>query len=121
MRRLELDGLRTGIVHLGGRLDFRAQLEADVLAGLSISPKSLPPKYFYDTRGSELFELITRLPEYYPTRVETRLLEAVAGSLVAIARPEEIVEFGSGSSRKTRLLLEAMRRVGSGRRYTALD
>jgi L-histidine N-alpha-methyltransferase len=93
----------------------------DIVAGLEASPKWLPSKYFYDGRGSALFERITRLPEYYLTRAETAILESNAESVVARCRPEELVELGSGSSRKTRLLLEAMHRSGAGSRYVALD
>jgi L-histidine Nalpha-methyltransferase len=121
MTMLEPEATNTSVVWLGGRHNHRSQLEADVLAGLFATPKRLPPKYFYDARGSELFELITRLPEYYPTRAEAEILEAVAGPIAARLRPEELLELGSGSSRKTRLLLEAMHAVGSGARYVALD
>lgn len=100
--------------------DFRRTLEADVRAGLGSTPKWLPPKYFYDDRGSELFERITRLPEYYVTRAETALLEDHAHELVNGLGVQELVELGSGSSRKTRLLLEAVREYG-GTRYVAFD
>src|SRR4029450_375049 len=90
-------------------------------AGLTATPRWLPPKWFYDARGSELFEQITRLPEDYLTRAETEILSAVAAPLVELVRPEELVELGSGSSRKTRLLLEAMHRHDTGLRYAPLD
>ncbi|BEV11210.1 ergothioneine biosynthesis protein EgtB [Asticcacaulis sp. DW145] len=81
---------------------------ADVIAGLSAQPKSLSPKYFYDAAGSELFEAICRTPEYYPTRTETRLLHDIADALVAGWTAETVlVEFGSGASDKTRILLDA--------------
>src|SRR5215472_16512023 len=83
-------------------------LRADVRAGLTASPKSLPPKYFYDARGSELFDEITRLPEYYPTRAETRILRQHAADIAGLARCESLVELGSGTSAKTRLLLRAL-------------
>ncbi|MBW3579174.1 MAG: L-histidine N(alpha)-methyltransferase [Actinobacteria bacterium] len=83
--------------------------------------KALPPKYFYDARGSALFERITGLPEYYLTRAEAEILRAQAHDLVREIRPVELVELGSGSSRKTRLLLDAMHDVGTGSRYVALD
>ncbi len=70
---------------------------------------TLPCKYFYDERGSELFEEITRLPEYYPTRTEERILESVAPQVVALSRPRELCEIGSGIGRKVRLLLDEMR------------
>jgi L-histidine Nalpha-methyltransferase len=96
-------------------------LARDAAAGLAATPKTLPSKYFYDARGSELFEQITRLPEYYQTRAETTILEAVAGDIVATVGPETIVELGSGSSRKTRLLLDAMRQASSGETYVPFD
>lgn len=99
----------------------RDELAADVRAGLLSPPRWLPPKYFYDARGSELFEEITRVPEYYPTRAETEILERHGADLVGDVGPEELFELGSGSSRKTRLLLEAMHAHGSGERYVALD
>ncbi|MFE2875176.1 L-histidine N(alpha)-methyltransferase [Streptomyces roseus] len=83
-------------------------LRADVLHGLTASPKVLPPKWFYDARGSELFEEITRLPEYYPTRAEREILLARAGEIAAASGARTLVELGSGSSEKTRHLIEAM-------------
>jgi L-histidine N-alpha-methyltransferase len=111
----------TKLTQLSPQADRLEQLAADVRAGLCATPKSLPPKYFYDARGSELFERITRLPEYYLTRAETEILEAVTDGLVGRLCPAELVELGSGSSRKTRLLLEAMHRHGCGRRYAPMD
>lgn len=108
------------VTHLDSGTDTHAQLVADVRAGLGERPYTLLPKYFYDARGSALFEDITRLPEYYQTRTETALLEAVADELVAQVAPAELVELGSGSSRKTRLLLEAMHRHG-GNTYVPFD
>jgi L-histidine N-alpha-methyltransferase len=84
----------------------------EVRTGLQGDPPSLPTKLFYDDRGSELFERITRLPEYYQTRTEERLLEGVAGEVVSICRPRELVELGSGAGRKIRLLLDVMGRDG---------
>ncbi len=81
----------------------------DVLAGLSRTPKQLPSKYFYDRRGSELFEEITRQPEYYLTRIELALLAASAAEISDAVGPHaHVVEYGSGSGRKTRLLLDAL-------------
>lgn len=81
----------------------------DVIAGLSRTHKRLPSKYFYDARGSQLFEAITRQPEYYPTRVEIALMEAHAAQIAtAIGAHAHVVEYGSGSGRKTRLLLDAL-------------
>ncbi|MFF8841830.1 L-histidine N(alpha)-methyltransferase [Streptomyces sp. NPDC015127] len=85
-----------------------ADLRADVLHGLSRTPKVLPPKWFYDARGSELFEEITRLPEYYPTRAEREILAARAGEIAAATGARTLVELGSGSSEKTRFLLDAL-------------
>src|SRR5262245_331178 len=87
----------------------------EVRAGLLLPLPELPSKYFYDDRGSRLFEEITRLPEYYPTRTELGILERVAPAVMALARPRELVELGSGSGRKIRLLLDAARRQGARR------
>ncbi|MEO6518403.1 MAG: L-histidine N(alpha)-methyltransferase [Pseudoxanthomonas sp.] len=84
-------------------------ISGDVLAGLSQTPKQLPSKYFYDKRGSELFEEITRQPEYYLTRVELALLQESAAEISAAVGPRaHVVEYGSGSGRKTRILLDAL-------------
>jgi L-histidine Nalpha-methyltransferase len=96
-------------------------LRQDVLAGLGADPKWLPPKWFYDARGSELFEEITRLPEYYPTRAEREILDARAGGLAERTRARCLVELGSGSSEKTRLLLDALRDDGSLHEFVPLD
>ncbi|MFD7614567.1 L-histidine N(alpha)-methyltransferase [Streptomyces sp. NPDC059828] len=85
-----------------------AALRADVLRGLTRTPKELPPKWFYDARGSELFEDITRLPEYYPTRAEREILIDRADEIAAVTGARTLVELGSGSSEKTRHLLEAL-------------
>lgn len=100
---------------LEGLLDNRpdrATITADVLAGLSARPRALPSKYFYDARGSALFECITRQPEYYLTRAELDLLPRVLPQIAAHAGPRvRVVEYGSGSGRKTRLLLQALEDV----------
>ncbi|MFF9868933.1 L-histidine N(alpha)-methyltransferase [Streptomyces sp. NPDC013953] len=85
-----------------------ADLRADVLHGLTRTPKELPPKWFYDARGSELFEEITRLPEYYPTRAEREILIDRAGEIAAVTGARTLVELGSGSSDKTRHLIDAL-------------
>ncbi|MEC4020724.1 L-histidine N(alpha)-methyltransferase [Streptomyces sp. H27-D2] len=85
-----------------------AALRADVLAGLTSEPKALPPKWFYDARGSELFERITQLPEYYPTRAEAEILRDRAADIAAASGARTLVELGSGSSEKTRHLLRAL-------------
>ncbi|MFD5840193.1 L-histidine N(alpha)-methyltransferase [Streptomyces chartreusis] len=85
-----------------------AALRADVLKGLTGTPKTLPPKWFYDAQGSELFEKITELPEYYPTRAEREILVDRAGEIAAATGARTLVELGSGSSEKTRFLLDAL-------------
>jgi L-histidine N-alpha-methyltransferase len=95
-----------------------AALRSDVLDGLGTDPKQLPPKWFYDARGSELFEEITRLPEYYPTRAEREILIARAGDIAAAGGARTLVELGSGSSEKTRYLLDALKHV---RVYVPVD
>ncbi|MGF0175530.1 L-histidine N(alpha)-methyltransferase [Streptomyces sp. Marseille-Q5077] len=85
-----------------------AALRADVLKGLTSTPKTLPPKWFYDAQGSELFEKITELPEYYPTRAEREILVARAGEIAAVTGARTLVELGSGSSEKTRYLIDAL-------------
>ncbi|WP_330286177.1 L-histidine N(alpha)-methyltransferase [Streptomyces sp. NBC_00576] len=85
-----------------------AALRADVLHGLTRTPKALPPKWFYDAHGSELFDRITELPEYYPTRAEREILLARAGEIAAATGARTLVELGSGSSEKTRHLLDAL-------------
>ncbi|MER7249395.1 L-histidine N(alpha)-methyltransferase [Kribbella sp. NPDC000426] len=107
-------------VHLTPDYVARA-LREDVRAGLSATPKWLPPKWFYDARGSELFEEITRLPEYYPTRAEREILRARAGEIAAITKAHTLVELGSGSSEKTRLLLDGLRDNGTLTSFVPLD
>src|SRR6516165_22314 len=84
------------------------QLANDVLDGLTRPFKELPPKHFYDTRGSELFEQICTLPEYYPTRTERSIIEHHAAEIIAATGAGELVELGSGASDKARILLDAM-------------
>jgi L-histidine N-alpha-methyltransferase len=102
----------------GGTL---AGLAEDVREGLSCPFKEIPPKYFYDERGSRLFEAITGLPEYYPTRAERAILEAHAGEIVAAAAPTTLIELGSGAAAKTRCLLDAMREADSLETYVPVD
>ena len=97
------------------------ELAADARRGLTSAPKTMPPKYFYDARGSELFDRITRLPEYYQTRTERGILERVAPLVVDRVRPTVLIEFGSGSAYKTRVLLGEMRRAGRLEGYGMLD
>jgi L-histidine N-alpha-methyltransferase len=107
-------------VHLTDR-DAAAALRADARAGLTASPKHLPPKWFYDARGSALFEEITALPEYYPTRTEAALLARSVDDIAVASGADTLVELGSGSSAKTRLLLDALHRAGTLRRYVPQD
>jgi L-histidine N-alpha-methyltransferase len=100
--------------------DERA-LADDVLDGLTRPFKELPPKHFYDARGAELFDRICELPEYYPTRTERAILEARAEEVVELTGAAEIVELGSGTAAKTRILLDAMQEAGTLRRYVPLD
>jgi L-histidine N-alpha-methyltransferase len=100
---------------------FDAALRHDVQLGLTADPKQLPPKWFYDARGSELFEEITRLPEYYPTRAERSILAARAADIAAATGARTLIELGSGSSGKTRLLLDALRSYGTLRGYLPVD
>ncbi|MFI7576686.1 L-histidine N(alpha)-methyltransferase [Micromonospora sp. NPDC049497] len=101
--------------------DLGRSLREDVRTGLTATPKWLPPKWFYDARGSELFEEITRLPEYYPTRAERAVLAARAGDIAAVTGAKTLIELGSGSSEKTRLLLDAFTRRGGLGTFVPLD
>jgi L-histidine N-alpha-methyltransferase len=87
--------------------DLHRSLVADARKGLNSIPKDIPPKWFYDARGSALFDQITRLPEYYPTEAEREVLLREAGAIIATTRPETLIELGSGTSDKTRALLDA--------------
>ncbi|SCF15489.1 L-histidine N(alpha)-methyltransferase [Micromonospora chokoriensis] len=101
--------------------DLERGLRDDVRAGLSAEQKWLPPKWFYDARGSELFEEITRLPEYYPTRAEREVLAERAPDIAALTEAKTLIELGSGSSEKTRLLLDAFTRRGGLGTFVPLD
>jgi L-histidine Nalpha-methyltransferase len=94
---------------------------ADVRQGLTSQPKTIPAQYFYDAVGSQLFEQICELPEYYLTRTETAIFQACADELVALTGDCEIVELGSGSSTKTRILLDAYQKLGKGLDYCPID
>lgn len=102
----------------GGILAGMAEV---VREGLSSPFKELPPKYFYDDRGSELFERITEQPEYYPTRCEREILDARSPEIVAAARPRTLIELGSGAASKSRVLLDAMRDAGTLERFVPVD
>ncbi|MFI0355583.1 L-histidine N(alpha)-methyltransferase [Actinomadura sp. 9N407] len=99
--------------------DLAKTLRRDVREGLESSPKTLPPKWFYDERGSELFEEITRLEEYYPTRREREILIARAPEIAAVTGARTLLELGAGSGEKTRLLLDAL--SGTLRTYVPVD
>jgi L-histidine N-alpha-methyltransferase len=101
--------------------DAERTLGDDVLDGLTRPLKEIPPKHFYDARGAELFDRITELPEYYPTRAERAILEARATELVAETRAVELVELGAGTATKTRVLLDAMHAAGQLERYLPVD
>lgn len=98
-----------------------ARMRGEVRAGLARRQRELPPKYFYDERGSRLFEEITRLPEYYLTRAERSLLETRVPALVAHLLPRTLAELGAGSAAKTRVLLDAMRVAGCAEVYQPID
>jgi L-histidine N-alpha-methyltransferase len=98
-------------IHTFGQ-DVLDDLVRDVRAGLGAQPKSLPPRWFYDDRGSELFETITELPEYYQTRTEAAILRRIAPEVLSLVKPDTLVELGAGAAVKTQVLIEAG--VGDG-------
>jgi len=98
-----------GVIRFHDFLPPRETFLDDVLAGLALAQKSIPPKYFYDEQGCRLFEAICKLPEYYPTRTETAILRGCAAEIAQFIGPEaELIEFGSGAQAKTRILIEAL-------------
>jgi L-histidine N-alpha-methyltransferase len=101
--------------------DVRRRMRSDAIGGLQANAKSIPPVWFYDERGSQLFEQITTLPEYYPTRAERALLEAHAPAIAELSKADTLVELGAGSCEKTRVLLGALQQVGSLARYVPFD
>jgi L-histidine N-alpha-methyltransferase len=105
--------------HLGGA--HERSLAEDVLDGLTRPFKELPPKHFYDARGAELFDQICEQPEYYPTRAERSILEEAATDLATLTKAAELVELGSGTAAKTRVLLDAMHAAGTLKRYIPVD
>jgi L-histidine N-alpha-methyltransferase len=107
-------------VHLSPE-DVRAQMRGDALRGLQGVEKTIPPVWFYDERGSRLFEEITQLPEYYPTRAERALLEAHAPAIAGLAKADTLVELGAGACDKTRVLLSALQDAGTLTRYVPFD
>ncbi|MGL5080562.1 MAG: L-histidine N(alpha)-methyltransferase [Microcoleaceae cyanobacterium] len=116
-RRLRIDHL----VDKNSPLAFQISSGSDVVQGLTQTPKVLPPKYFYDDQGSQLFEQICELPEYYPTRTETAILLKCAAEVARLTGPCELVELGSGSSTKTRILLDAYQQLGHPLYYLPID
>lgn len=111
-QRLKIDSLLNKTTIVSGN---------DVIEGLTQTPKTLPPKYFYDDRGSLLFEQICELPEYYLTRTETAILQQYASAIAHLTGPCELVELGSGSSTKTRILLDAYQELGHPLHYLPID
>ena len=101
--------------------EVSSQYGTDVVQGLTQTPKSLSPRYLYDARGSELFEKICELPEYYLTRTETSILQNCAEEIAEITGKSELIELGSGSSTKTRILLDAYQKLGQDVHYLPID
>lgn len=116
-KRLQIEHLLSPAALLPNQTDDGS----DVVKGLTQTPKSLPARYFYDDPGSELFEQICELPEYYLTRTETAILHKYAGEIARMTGPSELVELGSGSSTKTRILLDAYNQLGYPLRYLPID
>jgi L-histidine N-alpha-methyltransferase len=112
-----------GSIHIESHLDGSSQrsLADDALDGLTKPFKELPPKHFYDARGAELFDRICELPEYYPTRTERAILQERADEIAELTRAVELVELGSGTAAKTRVLLDAMQAAGRLARYVPVD
>lgn len=107
-------------VHLDAR-EMSDALRADVIVGLGSFPKSLPPKWLYDDTGSLLFDEITRLDEYYPTRTESQILTSAAGEIADVSEADTLIELGSGTSEKTRVILDALHSGGRLRRFCPFD
>jgi L-histidine N-alpha-methyltransferase len=107
-------------VHLSAD-EVRSQMRTDAVTGLQGDEKSIPPVWFYDERGSRLFEEITQLPEYYPTRAERALLEEHAPAIAEISKADTLVELGAGACDKTRVLLSALEEAGTLARYVPFD
>jgi L-histidine N-alpha-methyltransferase len=101
--------------------DGQAELRGDARTGLLSIPKVLPPKWFYDAAGSELYERITELPQYYPFNAEREILRARADHIAEVSGAQVLVELGSGSSQKTRVLLDALQARGTLHSYVPLD
>jgi len=120
---------RRGPLAVDGRLQVEVpathapadRLPDDVHRGLLAPQKALPPKYFYDDHGARLFDAICDLPEYYLTRTEQSLLQHVVDEIVALTRPSDVIELGSGAARKTRIVLDALTRGGRELTYVPMD
>ena len=106
---------------LMGPTDLEDALRADVRRGLTSHPKELPPKWFYDDHGCDLFDQITRLPEYYPTETERTILRTEAAAIVSASHADTLVELGSGTSDKTRALLDAFAAAGQLKRFCPFE
>jgi len=107
-----IEEIKPELVNIQNNSDPFSDIAMDVRKGLTSEPKMLNPKYFYDEEGSKLFDQITRLPEYYPTRTETKILAKESERLISKYRPKAIFELGSGSATKTNMILEPMKRMG---------
>ena len=118
---LDSDSTRLRVEHLLNPKETNADDGSDVIKGLTQTPKSLPARYFYDDRGSQLFEQICELSEYYPTRTEAAILQKYATEVASLTGACELVELGSGSSTKTRLLLDAYQSLGYSLQYIPID
>lgn len=118
---MALDTTRTSIDVLLTPEDWERSLREEARAGLTSTPKDLPPTWLYDERGCALFDEITRLPEYYPTRAERSILRRRAVEVATVAGADTLVELGAGTAEKTRLLLDAMRLIGHLQRYVPFD
>ena len=116
-----LPGIERGRVHNCLEECSTALVRQEIRDGLLESPRRIASKYFYDARGSDLFDQICELPEYYPTRTERRLLQSIAPQVANLTQAEELVELGSGSASKTGLLLDALQSSDCLRRYVPLD
>ncbi|OBY29626.1 L-histidine N(alpha)-methyltransferase [Mycolicibacter kumamotonensis] len=124
MTGFDASGVSVGAVSLANHLAADAAHTAlcdDVRYGLRQTPKTLPPKWFYDETGSDLFDQITRLPEYYPTRAEAEILRRHSAEVASLSGADTLVELGSGTSAKTRMLLDALQATGSLRRFVPFD
>ncbi len=117
---IDADGQFLLEVHLNGIAEDDGAV-GEIVRGLLSTPRTVSPKYFYDSVGCGLYEQITELDEYYQARTEIGILVDAVDGIMARHRPTELVELGSGSSRKTRVLLDALERTGTGHRYMPFD